>query len=69
MLDGTNEITKEIMKMIKSNGTFNGLQTPSEQCPNGVVWLFGGYVYFQVNKSMSTFVVYSKECSAFGPKN
>jgi hypothetical protein len=23
MLDGTNEITKEIMKMIKSNGTFN----------------------------------------------
>jgi hypothetical protein len=23
MLDGTNEITKEIMKMIKTNGTFN----------------------------------------------
>jgi len=23
MLDGTNEITKEIMKMIKANGTFN----------------------------------------------
>jgi hypothetical protein len=38
MLDGTNEITKEIMKMIKTNGTFNSK------------------------------VVYSKECSAFGPK-